>query len=171
MPKTDKKSQRPPADADSSPGRICLFNRQKDLLLSLSEVEQAISFLMDALNISTGEVIFHFVSDWKLRQIHKRFFNNPSSTDCITFPIDPPGDRHNPCPILGEAFVCPKTALAYAKKHEIDPHEELYRYIIHCLLHLIGYDDIAPQDRRKMKRKEKSCLNRLCTSGMINYRK
>jgi probable rRNA maturation factor len=129
-------------------------------------VRKVVAFLLVALKIQAYEVIFHFVTEEAICKIHKNFFNDPTPTDCITFPLDPPG----PHSILGEAFVCPKTALNYATENGIDPYEELYRYVIHCLLHLIGYDDITPSDRIKMKRKEKCSLDRLRDSGLIHFK-
>jgi probable rRNA maturation factor len=120
-----------------------------------------ISFLLKELKISTDEIIIHFVMEQKIRLLHKEFFNDPSTTDCITFPIDSPQDKVGSFHLLGEAFICPKAAVEYAKRHPIEPLEELFRYIIHCLLHLIGYDDIEPVERARMKRKERACLKKL----------
>jgi probable rRNA maturation factor len=121
--------------------------------------------LLEELHIQTDELHFHFVTDKALRQLHATFFNDPSSTDCITFPLDPVGETL-PYHALGEAFICPKTALLYAKQHKIDPYEELYRYIVHCLLHLMGYEDTEPAARSKMKKKEGSCLKKLLQAGL-----
>ncbi len=131
-------------------------------------MKKVISFLLKILKISTDEVIFHFVTDPKIREIHKEFFNDPSSTDCITFPLDPPEKRKNSYHVLGEAFICPKIALSYAKKRAIDPYEELCRYVVHCLLHMIGYDDIESGERAKMKRRERNCLKKLKEEGLLN---
>lgn len=120
-----------------------------------------ISFLIQELKIKTNEVILHFVTESKICKLHSKYFNDPSVTDCITFPIDSYKDKKNQFHILGEVFICPKTAISYAKQHHIEPEVELYRYIIHCLLHLIGYDDISIDDRIRMKRKERNCLKKL----------
>jgi probable rRNA maturation factor len=132
-------------------------------------VRKVISFLLEELKISTDEIIFHFVSEARICQLHKDFFNDPSSTDCITFPIDAPSDKKNGYHILGEAFICPKTALAYSKRHHNRPYEEFYRYLIHCILHLIGHNDIQSSERAKMKRKERACLKKLADSMPIVY--
>ena len=123
--------------------------------------------MFDELEISTDEIILHFVTEPKICLLHKDYFNDPSSTDCITFPIDAPEDKKNMHHVLGEVFICPKTALAYSKRLGIDPYEELYRYVVHCILHLIGYDDIQPADRAKMKRKERACLKELKEAGLV----
>lgn len=147
--------------------KITLYNSQRDLPFSLSQMREAISFLLRQLKISTHEVIFHFVNERKISKIHKDFFNDPTSTDCITFPIDSPKTMKKSFRILGEAFICPKVALKYAEQHRIDPYEELLRYVIHCLLHLLGYDDQFPIERAKMKRKEKAYLKKLVENGFL----
>jgi probable rRNA maturation factor len=130
-------------------------------------VRKAVSFLLGELKISTDEIIIHFVSEQKICSIHKKYFNDPSSTDCITFPIDSHQDKTTACHVLGEAFICPKTATEYSKRYRTQPLEELHRYIIHCLLHLIGYDDLQSNERARMKRKERTCLNKLFDAGYI----
>lgn len=137
-----------------------IYNKQKDITLSASNIKLMIPFLLRNLKISTDEVILHFVSKSAIGKIHDTFFSDPSPTDCISFPIDPPRtdpsqEKHN---ILGEVFVCPKVALEYAAENKLDPYLETKLYIIHGILHLLGYDDLDPTSRRKMRQMEKKCL-------------
>lgn len=139
---------------------VVVYNTQKDFPLDKALIRKAVSQLLEHLAVSTDSVIVHFTTEKKITQLHADFFNDPTSTDCITFPIDPiekKAKRTAPH-VLGECFVCPKVALRYAKKHKISPLNEIMRYVIHCLLHLVGYDDLTPKERSKMKRKEKECL-------------
>ncbi len=149
--------------------RILLFNTQRDLPLSKRHLKRAISFLLGELKISTDELSFHFVSERAITRLHADLFDDPTPTDCITLPIDSPQTTTHPH-ILGEAFICPKTALLYAKKHRLNPIEELYRYVIHCLLHLIGETDETPLARGRMKRKEKIYLARLDQHSLLKLR-
>ena len=119
-----------------------------------------IPFLLDELKIYTDEVILHFVIKSKMGKVHEAFFDDPSPTDCMSFPIDPPlkeksSETHH---VLGEIFVCPKVALEYAKAESLDPHLETTLYIVHGLLHLLGYDDLDPVSRKEMRKMEKKCL-------------
>ena len=77
----------------------------------------------------------------------------------MSFPIDPPSEDRDFHHVLGEIFVCPKVAVEYALENDLDPHKELTLYVIHALLHLIGYDDIDESDRKKMREEEKRCLS------------
>jgi probable rRNA maturation factor len=38
------------------------------------------------------------------------------------------------------------------------PREELLLYVVHGILHLVGFDDITPEDRTDMRQKEKEYL-------------
>lgn len=143
------------------PSKITVYNTQKDLSFSLKKCKQHLVLLLAHLKIATDELIVHFVTGKKICALHQQLFDDPSFTDCISVPIDAPGAKRSGYHLLGEIFVCPKAAILYAEEHEIDPHEEMMRYVIHGLLHLIGYDDMTVKDRRVMKKKEEECLQLL----------
>lgn len=144
-----------------------IYNIQRDLPISAKSVEMAISFLFAHLKIQSDEVIVHFITKKKIGKIHHDFFNDPSPTDCISFPVDSPKAKRTGPTILGEIFICPKVAIEFGKQHEIDCYEETSRYLVHGLLHLIGYDDISEEDRRKMKAKENQCMKLLSKQKLL----
>ena len=99
-------------------------------------------------------MIIYLVGKKTICRLHKEFFDDPTPTDCISFPL-------SDSPILGEVFVCPEVAIEYAEKHQIDPLAETALYIIHGLLHLLGYDDTTHQETLKMRRLEKQAMKKL----------
>jgi probable rRNA maturation factor len=132
---------------------IHISNRQKDLIFSKSSARALAHSVLIYLQVSYEELSLYFVTEKEIRRLHAKFFDDPTPTDCISFPL---GDGH-----LGEVFVCPAVAQKYAKKRDLDPYEETALYIVHGLLHLIGYDDLEPKARRAMRKKEKSCMRYL----------
>ena len=120
-------------------------------------IRKLVRLVLDFKEVDYQEVNIYFVSQSRICDLHRKFFNDPSTTDCISFPIDQE--------TLGEIFVCPQTALNYAALHEISPYEELSLYIIHGLLHLLGFDDLTPSDKRIMRKNEKKCMA-LCKQKM-----
>lgn len=117
-------------------------------------IENMLKNILEKEKIESDEVILNFVDKKKIKKLHLKFFNNPEPTDCITIPIDKPKDKKSGYHILGEAFICPDVALENAKRFKTSIFYELNLYIIHTILHLIGYDDIKEKDIVLMRKKE-----------------
>ncbi len=171
--------------------KIYISNRQTDLALSLTQLRAVIRASLQLEKCLCDEVTAHFVTEKKIANLHALYFNDPSPTDCISFPIDGPMDSllddskndlidkikspvklpslalsYHPH-ILGEIFVCPAIAIQYAQTHDQDPYRETTLYIVHGLLHLMGYDDLDPKDRKKMRQAEKRHLAHLTHQHFI----
>ncbi|MBS0649203.1 MAG: rRNA maturation RNase YbeY [Verrucomicrobia bacterium] len=110
-------------------------------------MRKLVSFFLQEKKADCKEVAIYFVGQKKISQLHQDYFQDPTPTDCITFPLD--------SDFLGEIFVCPQAALDYNPEH---PHQETTLYVLHGLLHLLGYDDIDRKERTRMRREEKRLM-------------
>ena len=148
---------------------LLVDNTQKHLELNLCNLKDLVYSVLKNENSSSDEVSIHFCSSQQISILHADFFNDPSSTDCISFPIDEPRakssgkDYH----VLGEIFVNPQAALLYASNKGSCPYEELSLYVVHGLLHLLGYDDIEPKDRKLMRQAEQENMNIIKTLNLL----
>lgn len=147
--------------------KVAVYNSQRDLKIASPSVIQLVSSLLDFCAISCDEIGIYFVSKKKIASLHKRFFHDPTPTDCITFPYDRGRDiSENEYVFLGEIFICPETAKAYAARTEGDVYREVSLYIVHGLLHLLGFDDMNDLDRKKMRREEARLMRYLFKKGL-----
>lgn len=138
---------------------ITLYQEQSDLPIDETSVEQVVKEVLSFNNIHRGELILHFVSKEEITDLHDEFFQDPTPTDCITFPIDPIDTWEiEESPILGEIFVCPQVGKEYSPEN---PYFEVTLYIIHGILHLLGYDDLTDEDALLMRAAEKNQLEHL----------
>jgi probable rRNA maturation factor len=67
----------------------------------------------------------------------------------------------------GEVCVSVDTAARYAREAGRDFAEELSLYLVHGLLHLAGYDDLAPARKRRMRLAERRALQLLRQQAAI----
>lgn len=81
------------------------------------------------------------VDDETIARVHGEFLGDPTPTDVITFPH---GDG------VGEILVSADTAETYATAHGLAREEELFRYMVHGLVHLHGYLDSTPEERAQL---------------------
>ncbi|QVL57122.1 MAG: rRNA maturation RNase YbeY [Simkaniaceae bacterium] len=134
------------------------INSQSALKILPKEVERLVTSFLKWKSVECDEISIHFVSKDEITRLHKEHFQDPTPTDCISFPIDSPDEDQNGYSILGEVFVCPEVAIEYVKKEGGDPYREASLYLIHGLLHLLGYDDQDDQSRSIMRAQEKSAM-------------
>ncbi|MDR2676161.1 MAG: rRNA maturation RNase YbeY [Opitutaceae bacterium] len=107
-----------------------------------------------------GELSIAFLTAPALAALHAGFLGDPAPTDVITFEGDPALGA------AGEICVSADTAAAYAAAHGLDFSAELVLYLVHGWLHLAGYDDLRPQEKRLMRAAEKRALALLRAAGM-----
>lgn len=148
-----------PRDNSSSITTVIVEDAQSDLKVQLSDVEVLVLSLLKETKIQTSEVSVYLLSASAIAELHEELFNDPSVTDCISVPIN-----EN---FLGEIFVCPSVAIAYAKKENLCPWKELSLYIIHSYLHLIGYRDGAPEEKQVMESLQFSILEKFAQKGFL----
>lgn len=140
---------------------IHIFNDQKILSLSSVSIQNIVKSLLTKEKVCTDELAIHLITDEKIAKLHEEFFNDPSPTDCITFPIDRLDQKKQMPTFLGEVFISIETAKNYAQKNNLSILDEITLYLIHGILHLLGYDDISEKDRKVMREKEKDCIQYL----------
>jgi probable rRNA maturation factor len=102
-----------------------------------------------------GELSLAFLTDDALARLHADFLDDPSPTDVITF------DGSAPFGSAGEICVSADTAARYATLHGRDFSTELTLYVVHGWLHLAGYDDRRPADKKQMRAAEARAMRQL----------
>ncbi|MCB1107501.1 MAG: rRNA maturation RNase YbeY [Chlamydiia bacterium] len=142
-------------------------NRQTVLPVSPIALKRLVSTFLNWKGVCCDEVSVHFVDKKEISRLHAEFFNDPSPTDCISFPIDSPTDHPKGYVVLGEVFVCPEVGVEYAIKEGLNPYEEVSLYTIHALLHLLGFDDQTEKDRMVMRGEENSAMHYLKENGVL----
>ena len=66
--------------------------------------------------------------------------------------------------ILGEVFISSNAAIDYAPH---DPYRELTLYLVHGLLHLLGYDDMEEEKETLMREAEDRHMHYLDEKGFL----
>ena len=102
-----------------------------------------------------GNLNFVFVSNEKILELNKKFLKHNDFTDIITFNNSSEND------IAGEMYISIETVKENAKYYKVDFKEELYRVMVHGLLHLCGYKDDTENEQKEMRDLENKYLKEL----------
>jgi len=137
---------------------VQIIQEQTDLTISDDSVKKLVEGFLEFAAVDFDEVSIHFVDTNKICALHSHYFDDPSTTDCISFPMDDPDQEGYR--VMGDIFVCPSTAISYVSNHGSgDVYKETTLYVIHGLLHLLGYDDIEDKDIVEMRESEAQLLS------------
>jgi probable rRNA maturation factor len=146
-------------------GSVVITNRQRAVPLDTRLLKTLTrSLLTDLLALETFELGICIVRAREMASLNETFLQHEDSTDVITFDyandstLDP---RPSTLSVHGEIFICIDDAIKQAREFRTSWQSELARYVIHGVLHLRGFDDLRPADRRKMKREENRLLKEM----------
>ena len=99
-----------------------------------------------------GAVGYMFVNDEKILEINNEYLGHDYYTDVITFDYDE-DDVVN-----GDIVISLDTVRTNAELFDKAYEDELYRVIIHGILHLCGLNDKGPGEREIMEKAENKAL-------------
>ena len=94
-----------------------------------------------------------FCTDRFLLDINQRYLCHDDYTDIITFNLADPKK-----PVEGEIYISADRVRENAGINKVSIKNELHRVIFHGALHLCGYKDKAPADKKAMRQEEDKCL-------------
>ncbi len=129
-------------------------------------VEQTLAMEGVSAGVELGLVI---TDDETIRQLNLRYRGKDEATDVLCFALHEPSAEAtfiNPPDgllHLGEVILCYPQAAIQAEEHHHPLERELALLAIHGVLHLLGYDDVEPQEGRRMRAREEEILNRVMT--------
>ena len=99
-----------------------------------------------------GEVGYMFVNDDKILEVNREYLGQDYYTDVITFDYDEDDV------VSGDVVISLDTVVSKAHLFNKTYEEELYRVIIHGILHLCGINDKGPGEREQMEAAENKAL-------------
>lgn len=110
-----------------------------------------------ALNegFSFGAVNYIFCSSEAMLEVNKQYLGHDYFTDVITFDYTDYDAHH----LSGDIFIDPDTVFDNARQYGTEPDEEMFRVVVHGVMHLCGYKDKTPEDAAVMRAKEQQYLS------------
>lgn len=127
--------------------------------INLELMEEWIGKVASAHGRIVGNLSYIFCDDEKIIEVNRRFLNHDYYTDIITF------DDCRGKLLRGDMFISLDTVRTNAELVGAPYMRELFRVIIHGVLHLCGINDKGPGEREIMEAHEDEALAML--DGML----
>lgn len=136
--------------------KITILNLQSKIPVDSKKVEKTARKTLSSEGIKeTGEITVCFVDDARIRELNLKYLGKDSPTDVIAFDISSP---LRPGKIFADIVVSGQRAIHNAGVFRTSPLYEAYLYVIHGILHILGYKDASSKERLVMRKKEKELM-------------
>ena len=104
--------------------------------------------------VAQAEINIIFVDDSYIIKLNQEFLNKNETTDVISFNLEESDSDF----LEGEVYANADQIKRQAEEYEVTFQNELHRIVIHGVLHLIGYNDHTPLEKKNMTEKENHYL-------------
>ncbi len=99
-------------------------------------------------------ISFIFCTDEAVLCLNRQFLAHDTFTDILTFTLS-----EKAMPIIAEIYISIERVTENAEKFGVGYMHELYRVMIHGILHLCGFSDHTPTLKAEMRNKENFYLD------------
>jgi probable rRNA maturation factor len=153
--------------------RIWINNRQRKTVLSEPKLRKKAGKILNALGWPEGELSLTLINDRAMARLNRETFGRRGPTNVIAFPLDavpapdevspvparrgaasrvpPTGPRPGPPAALGEVVISLETTRRQAREFGWPWQELLDFFLIHGILHLLGYHHGDPAAAARME--------------------
>ena len=158
----------------------------KDIDVNLPKLKKLVKAVCTRFKLSKATVSIAIVDDAEIRKLNKQFLNRNSPTDCLSFNLSddasilaisdlriPIENRESKIENrkLFELVVNAEKAVKEANLRGHSSEAELALYVIHGLLHNLGFDDSTQGQAKKMHDTEDEILQQLGYGSVYNKSK
>lgn len=103
----------------------------------------------------TGQLTVLYTDNRTIQELNYRFLGRKEPTDVLCFDLS---DKEE---TVADIVISTETAEANSRLFKTTPEREAGLYLIHGILHLLGYKDRKKKDRIRMQRKALQILSKV----------
>lgn len=145
-----------PIQLNNSPHSIEIADQQT-AKIDAGNLISAIEMIANDHHVKQAEISVAIVDDPTIRRLNQQYLNHDYETDVLSFVLewDEPAGK-----LVGQLVVSTDTAASLAIEIGGTMQEELLLYVIHGMLHLVGYDDKDSDAAAEMRLAEREYLSK-----------
>jgi probable rRNA maturation factor len=134
---------------DDSGARVAVSNRQRLRKVNTRGLAGIAHRALDLIDDPDSHLGIVLVDDATIAKLNSQYHAMSGPTDVLSFDY---GEGQ------GELIISVECAIRQARRFRTTPERELALYVVHGILHLHGYDDQTPNDRRRMRTVERRLM-------------
>ena len=144
---------------------ITCENRNVKRPIDLKEIKETAGKVLHYLGKRGFGLNIVFVSNQKIRALNRKYLARDNATDVIAFQEEDSivGGWKEPT-FLGDIAISSDKAKQNAVEYGLSFENEIILYVVHGILHLVGYEDKTKKGKILMKREENEIFRKIRTN-------
>jgi probable rRNA maturation factor len=143
---------------------IYFENRVKKSGVDARRIKSIARALLREVGEEDSALSISLVGDREIQDLNREHRRKDKPTDVLSFPLHPSDFEDSgtsaECPglperLLGDIVISVDTARRQAADYEAPLQNEIYRLLIHGVLHVLGHDHEEPAERAAMEAEER----------------
>lgn len=123
-----------------------IADEQDCLQCDEGELRELVRFVLsEEADLKHVDVSLAVANEELTREVNRNYLDRTGTTDVISFTY-----HADPDSLEGEVVVNAAEAVRQAEETGHEPWHELMLYVVHGVLHLVGYEDSVPELRHRM---------------------
>src|SRR6185312_13719886 len=132
---------------------VLLSNGQSTHPIDEQQLIAAARAVLRDSEFTSAMISLAVVDDETIHELNRQFLNHDYPTDVLSFALQDDGNH-----LEGEVIISADTAAVTAAELGCTPAAEQLLYVIHGMLHLVGYRDKTPTEAHEMRLAEAQFL-------------
>lgn len=149
--------------------QIDLCNSQERFEVDETFLEEVARRTLEDERVASAVISVALMDNAAIHELNRQYLGHDYETDVLSFLLecqapDEPLTGDAPAPrgagkrIEGEVILSVEMAAQLAEEFRWSIRDETVLYLVHGLLHLCGYDDLTPTEKRVMRARERDIL-------------
>lgn len=134
---------------------MAIASSQRAVRVPRKRIGELVGFVARAEGARIAAVDVAVVTAAEIAALNRRYLRHAGPTDVLSFDLSD-ADRAG---LSAQIVVCGELAAAEARTRGIGPQRELLLYVVHGLLHLIGYEDDSVLGAARMRARQEELLD------------
>ncbi len=132
---------------------VDIANLQKHYEIDRNKIKEVVKVVLNKEGKS-AKLSVAFVDNEEIKRLNKCYLDSNEVTDVISFPLS-----NNDDILSGEIVISVEKAVEVANSKNSNVEGEIILYLVHGILHLLGYNDDNKKNAEIMHEKESEILD------------
>jgi rRNA maturation RNase YbeY len=144
------------------PDALAIEHDHPSLALDEKTLDRLVRYTVDAEGASLVHVSLVLTDHETVRRLNQDYLDHDYNTDVLSFSLRAEDEATDA--VEGEVYVDLDTAAERHEEFDTSFEREAYRYVVHGVLHLLGYDDATESGQEAMRVQEDDVLDAVLSS-------